>query len=138
LEDEGMTTNDFTVKTDSVSLSTSSSIQQGSNVPAEVVSGVATVQRINVIAQPDALAKQLEATDEQLAAIQDRVVELNSYMQNMNRSLQFSVDEQSGDTVIKVIDSETDELIRQIPAEELLVVRSSLEEYRGMLLEMRV
>ncbi|THF73021.1 MAG: flagellar protein FlaG [Methylophaga nitratireducenticrescens] len=130
-----MTTNDFTVKTDSVSLSTSSSIQQGSNVPAEVVSGVATAQRINDIAQPNALAKQLEATDEQLAAIQDRVVELNSYMQNMNRSLQFSVDDQSGETVIKVIDSETDKLIRQIPAEELLVVRSSLEEYRGMLLE---
>lgn len=133
-----MSTNDFTVKTDSVSLSTSSSIQQGSNVPAEVVSGVATVQRINIIAQPNALAKQLEATDEQLAAIQERVVELNSYMQNMNRSLQFSVDDQSGDTIIRVIDSETDELIRQIPAEELLVVRSSLEEYRGMLLEMRV
>ncbi|MDO8826496.1 flagellar protein FlaG [Methylophaga sp.] len=133
-----MTTNDFTVKTDSVSLSTSSSIQQGSNVPAEVVSGVATMQRVNVVAQPNALAKQLEATDEQLAAIQDRVVELNSYMQSMNRSLQFSVDDQSGDTIIRVIDSETDEVIRQIPAEELLVLRSSLEEYRGMLLEMRV
>ena len=133
-----MTTNDFTVKTDSLSLSTSSSFQQGSNVPAEVVSEVTKVQPINAVAQPNALAKQLEATEEQLAAIQDRVVELNSYMQNMNRSLQFSVDDQSGDTVIKVIDSETDELIRQIPAEELLVLRSSLEEYRGMLLEMRV
>jgi len=133
-----MTTNDFTVKPDSLSLSTYSSFQQGSNVPAEVVSEVAKVQRIDAVAQPNALAKQLEATDEQLAAIQDRVVEINSYMQNMNRSLQFSVDDQSGDTVIKVIDSETDELIRQIPAEELLVVRSSLEEYRGMLLEMRV
>lgn len=133
-----MTTNDLTVKTDSLSLPISGNLQQGSNVPAEVVSGVATVQRINAVAQPNAFAKQLEATDEQLAAIQDRVVEINSYMQNMNRSLQFSVDDKSGDTIIRVIDSETDELIRQIPAEELLVVRSSLEEYRGMLLEMRV
>ena len=133
-----MTTNDLTVKTDSLSLPISGNLQQGSNGPAEVVSGVATVQRINAITQPNELSKQLEATDEQLAAIKDRVVELNSYMQNMNRSLQFSVDDQSGDTVIKVIDSETDELIRQIPAEELLVLRSSLEEYRGMLLEMRV
>ena len=133
-----MTTNDFTVKTDSLSLQTSGNIQQDTNVPAEVVSGVATTQRVNVAAEPNALSRQLEATDEQLAAIQDRVVELNSYMQNLNRSLQFSVDDQSGDTVIKVIDSETDELIRQTPAEELLVVRSSLEEYRGMLLEMRV
>lgn len=133
-----MTTNNFTVKTDSLSLSTYSSFQQGSNVPAEVVSGLASTQRINTLTQPNSLSTQLEATEEQLAAIQDRVVELNSYMQNLNRSLQFSIDDQSGDTVIKVIDSETDELIRQIPAEELLVLRSSLEEYRGMLLEMRV
>jgi len=133
-----MTTNDLTVKPDSLSLQKSGNIQQGSNVPAEVVSGLATTQRVNSMAQPDTLNAQLEATEEQLSAIQDRVVELNTYMQNLNRSLQFSVDEQSGDTVIKVIDSETDELIRQIPAEELLVLRSSLEEYRGMLLEMRV
>ncbi|MCB2427794.1 flagellar protein FlaG [Methylophaga pinxianii] len=133
-----MTTNDFTVKPDSLSLPNSGNIQQGSNVPAEVVSGLATTQRVNSMSQPNMLSKQLEATEEQLAAIEERVVELNSYMQNLNRSLQFSVDEQSGDTVIKVIDSETDELIRQIPAEELLVLRSSLEEYRGMLLEMRV
>jgi flagellar protein FlaG len=133
-----MTTNDFTVKTDSLSLQTSGNIQQGSNVPAEVVSGLATTQRINSLSQTNLFSEQLEATDEQLAAIQERVVELNSYMQNLNRSLQFSIDEHSGDTVIKVIDSETDEVIRQIPGEELLVLRSSLEEYRGMLLEMRV
>ncbi len=135
-----MTTYDLTVKTDSLSLQTSSNIQQGSNVPAEVVSEVVATKGINPLSQPNSnsLTNQLEATEEQLAAIQDRVVELNSYMQNMNRSLQFSIDDQSGDTVIKVIDSDTDELIRQIPAEELLVVRSSLEEYRGMLLEMKV
>jgi flagellar protein FlaG len=138
LEDEGMTTYDLTVKTDSLSLQTSGNIQQDSNVPAEVVSEVVTTKGINPLSQPNSLSNQLEATEEQLAAIQDRVVELNSYMQNLNRSLKFSVDDQSGETVIKVIDSETDELIRQIPAEELLVVRSSLEEYRGMLLEMKV
>jgi len=133
-----MTTNDFIVKTDSLSLQTSGNIQQGSNAPAEVVSGLAATQRVNPLSQPNSLSQQLEATEEQIAAIQDRVVELNSYMQNLNRSLQFSIDQQSGDTIIKVIDSETDELIRQIPAEELLVLRSSLEEYRGMLLEMTV
>lgn len=133
-----MTTYDLTVKTDSLSLQTSSNIQQGRNVPAEVVSELATTKGSNPLSQPITLSNQLEATEEQLAAIQDRVVELNSYMQNLNRSLKFSVDDQSGETVIRVIDSETDELIRQIPAEELLVVRSSLEEYRGMLLEMKV
>ncbi len=133
-----MASNDIAVKTDSLSLQNSASIQQGSSAPAEVVSGRAKTQRVDSLAQPNPLTQQLEATEEQLAAIQQRVVELNDYMQNLNRSLQFSVDEHSGDTIIKVIDSETDQLIRQIPAEELLVLRSSLEEYRGILLEMRV
>ena len=133
-----MTINELTVKTGSASLQNSSTLQQGRNVPAEAVSGVVVTKPTSVITQPAAVTTQLAAAEEQLAAIQDRVVELNSYMQNMNRSLQFSIDEQSGATVIKVIDVDTDELIRQIPAEELLVVRSSLEEYRGMLLEMSV
>jgi flagellar protein FlaG len=56
-------------------------------------------------------------------------------MQNLNRSLQFSVDDESGDTVIKVVDSETEELVRQIPSEEILRARNAIEKYRGILLE---
>ncbi|GLQ01075.1 hypothetical protein GCM10007891_29280 [Methylophaga thalassica] len=68
-------------------------------------------------------------------ALRDKVAQLNDYMQNMNRNLQFSVDDTSGDTVIKVIDSETEEVVRQIPSEEILEARHAIEKYRGILLE---
>lgn len=43
------------------------------------------------------------------------------------RSLSFSIDDASGRAVIKVIDFETDELIKQIPTEELLKVAQDIK-----------
>jgi flagellar protein FlaG len=73
--------------------------------------------------------------EEQAQALKEKVAELNNYVQHLNRKLQFSVDDTSGDTIVKVIDSDTDELIRQIPEEKLLEVKNALEEYRGILFE---
>jgi flagellar protein FlaG len=49
-------------------------------------------------------------------------------------SLEFSVDDESGRTVVKVVDAQTKELIRQIPSEEVLAVARNLERIKGFLL----
>lgn len=60
--------------------------------------------------------------------IEDAVREINQNEQFVSRQLQFSIDEDSGHTVIKVIDSTTKETIRQIPNEEVLKVARNLSE----------
>ena len=40
-----------------------------------------------------------------------------------------------GDTIIKVVDRETDEVIRQIPSEEVVRLRQRLEEVAGVLFD---
>ena len=96
-----------------------------------------TVTELSV--QSQALQKEAEKQNSQQQQraddLRDKVAQLNDYMQNMNRNLQFSVDDTSGDTVIKVIDSETEEGVRQIPSEEILEARHAAEKYRGILLE---
>jgi len=67
--------------------------------------------------------------------IEKAVTQINDYVQNLDRTLHFSIDDESGKTVIKVIDSSTDELIRQIPSEKLLAVSQALEAFSGLLLE---
>lgn len=57
--------------------------------------------------------------------------QLSNYVQNVQRNLNFSIDESSGQTVIKVIDSESDEVIRQIPSEEMLALARRLNELNG-------
>jgi len=46
------------------------------------------------------------------------------------RSLSFTVDDELGRTIVKVIDRETDEVIRQIPSEELLRVAEAIRSIR--------
>ena len=59
----------------------------------------------------------------------DNVAEaLNAFMQANQRSIQFSRDSSSGRTIITVINSETQEVIRQIPPEQLLSLSSAIEK----------
>jgi flagellar protein FlaG len=60
---------------------------------------------------------------------------LNDFAQRIQRKLQFSIDKQSGDTVITVLDLETEELVRQIPSEEILNIRHHLEQLQEDLYE---
>lgn len=66
----------------------------------------------------------------------DKVVSsLNEMVQNLHRNLQFSVDEESGDTIIKVVDSETNEVVRQIPSEEIVRLRQRMRDAAGGLFQ---
>jgi len=72
------------------------------------------------------------------AELNQAVAEINQFVQQIQRDLQFSVDDKTGRTVIKVLDSESKEVIRQIPEEELLdVARSLRETLEGNLLEVK-
>lgn len=56
------------------------------------------------------------------------VDDLNGFIQNTHRDLQFSIDEDSGTMVVRVIDSKSEKVIRQIPNEETLRLARSLAE----------
>lgn len=72
--------------------------------------------------------KKLPAENREVQEIDDAVQDINQYIQAAHRELLFSVDEDSGRTVIKVMDMNTKELIRQIPNEEALKFARMLEE----------
>jgi len=55
------------------------------------------------------------------------IARLNEIMSSTRRSLHFQVDESSGRTVITVINEKTNEIVRQIPSEELLALVHHLE-----------
>ena len=72
--------------------------------------------------------KELPQESRESNKIDDAVEDINEYIQSVQRELQFSVDKDSGHTIIKVMDMETNEVIRQIPNEEALKFARMLEE----------
>lgn len=62
-------------------------------------------------------------------ALTAAVEELNQHFQDLpNTHLQFSLDDQSGEMVVKVMDVEKEEVIRQIPPEEVLALVAFFKE----------
>ncbi|MFY0665856.1 MAG: flagellar protein FlaG [Natronospirillum sp.] len=60
--------------------------------------------------------------------VNDAVARLKDYVQDTQRALNFSLDEESGITVISVYDATTQELIRQIPSEEAVSLAQKLNQ----------
>ncbi|HEY0942769.1 MAG TPA: flagellar protein FlaG [Steroidobacter sp.] len=58
--------------------------------------------------------------------VQHAARQLETFMQSMNRYLEFRIDEDSGRTVVTVKDKNTGETIRQIPSEEVLRLAHNL------------
>jgi len=64
--------------------------------------------------------------------------ELNNYIRMFNTHLAFEIDRPSNRIIIKIIDTETEKVIRQIPPEELLRIMHHIDELLGLLVDERV
>ena len=60
--------------------------------------------------------------------IENAVTKLNEFVQTNSTQLNFSVDEGSNKQVVKVTDSKSGDIIRQIPSEEILRLSERLQE----------
>ena len=69
-----------------------------------------------------------EAPRPSAEALAEATRDISQYMQSVSRSLNISVDSDLGTTVIQVVDAETEELVRQIPAEEILQIARFLSD----------
>ncbi|SMF36320.1 flagellar protein FlaG [Alteromonadaceae bacterium Bs31] len=60
--------------------------------------------------------------------LESAVATISDYVQSIQRDLQFSIDDELEKTVIKVVDGDSGELIRQIPEEAFLELARKLRE----------
>ncbi|HKK56413.1 flagellar protein FlaG [Marinobacter sp.] len=110
----------------------SSSQADGSNASAQVApSSAGRADRVQspTEAQEPSKAERLENRNEaQREQLDDAVSQLNDFVQNVQRDLQFEVDNDLGQTVVKVVDQSTKEVIRQIPNELALRLAENLQQ----------
>ena len=78
--------------------------------------------------------QETQASREQL---EKAVKSVNDFVNSVNNSLQFSVDDDTGKTIVKVIDSATKEIIKQFPSEEMLAIAKALDGIKGLLIHQK-
>jgi|SRR5690554_3615505 flagellar protein FlaG len=77
------------------------------------------------VSKAEQLQKRNEARQEELKGA---VSQLNDYVQNVQRDLQFEVDKDMGQTIVKVVDQQTQKVIRQIPDEVAMRLAEKLQQ----------
>jgi flagellar protein FlaG len=101
------------------------SIKQGENVPLQETVDKAV----------DKVDDKQPLTPEQLEKVAQQ---LQDFVGEMNRGLEFSVDKDSGRDVIKVIDKTSGDLVKQYPSEEVLTLVAKLSDMVGGFVDAKV
>jgi len=111
------------------------SIDVQSSYAATVADGIRTSQGprpvgANVATEP---AKAQDAKSVDPTALARAVEQTNKIIQPIATDLQFSVDPGTKSTVVKVVDMATQQVIRQVPSEEMLKIAEALDKLHGLL-----
>ncbi len=102
------------------------------------------VARSNVEVQQPGVSLELPqvaakpAAEPSAAQLQNAVDNINKALKQENRNLEFSVDEITKKTVFQLKDTETGDVIRQYPTEEMLAISRSIDQIQqGLLLKQK-
>jgi flagellar protein FlaG len=105
-------------------------IEQDVGVNKQSIDNISAIQQAGEISESHnpLNVEQLEKVAQQL----------QDFVGDLNRNLEFSVDKDSGRDVIKVFDKDSGDLLKQFPSEEVLTLVSKLSEMVGGFVDAKV
>ncbi|TFH05784.1 MAG: flagellar protein FlaG [Spirochaetales bacterium] len=104
---------------------------------ARVKAETSTGQRKAVPPHPPVTAPRPEALGPQKSEIEISQIaeEMQLVADALNKRLKFSINRELGQVVVKVIDSQTDKVIKELPPEELQRMHVRIREAIGLLID---
>jgi flagellar protein FlaG len=96
--------------------------------PSSAAAPSATVPAVNspAVATGSKDSSSSSSSDSDSKKLKQAVQDIQKFVQSIKRNLEFSIDKTSGRVVVKVIATDTGEVVRQIPTEEVLKLADSL------------
>lgn len=97
------------------------------------------VAAVDVPAPSDASSAAVQSVGATISREQiDKAMnEVKKVLDPLARNLQFSIDDSTGRTVVKVIDASTHQVIRQIPSEEILEMTKAMDSLTGLFVKQK-
>lgn len=110
------------------------SISNIANLAASPASTATPVQAAQKAVKPETVTKDIKLSPKELS---DIVQKANKALAVSQSSLKFQVDPDNGQTVVQVIDQDTQQVIKQIPSVEMLKLAKELEKMQGLLMSQK-
>lgn len=78
---------------------------------------------------------QVKKADASREDVNKAVEMLNSVAASFSQSIQFSVDADTRKNIVKVVDRESNQVIRQFPTEEAVSIAKAIDRFQGLLIK---
>ncbi|MBB4811578.1 MULTISPECIES: flagellar protein FlaG [Pseudomonas] len=85
--------------------------------------------------KPAAPSEPVKGEEPQRVALEKAVTDIREFVQASQRNLDFSIDDTTGKVVVKVIATDSGEVIRQIPSETALKLAQNLSDASSVLFD---
>lgn len=114
-----------------------SQAQQGAYTPPTVAGKEAVQQKSAQTAEiaAKAAAKSQAADDRD---VKEAISKIEKFIAPATRDITFTVDNETGINLIKIIDRSSNQVIRQIPTEEVLNIARALDNLQGLLVREKI
>lgn len=103
--------------------------------PAGLATAEPTVAARPPIQAPPPVAPATPTPAPPALVLSEVVERARATVRDVASNLEFSVDNDTGKTVVRVVDASTQELIRQIPSEEMLSIARNMDRLEGLLIK---
>lgn len=113
------------------SFSVTSATNHAAEKPAAEILAASSVKPVEATTQQAVQAVSSTTQDEE---VREAIAKVNEMVSSMDRGLEFSVDEETNIKIVKVVDTQSKEVIRQMPSEEVVQISKWLDKLQGMLL----
>jgi len=81
---------------------------------------------------PDPSSMALSSSRPERQEVEAAAKSVREFVQPINSNLEFSVNDDTGQLIVKIIDRATKEVIRQMPSEEMLAIAKTLDSIKGL------
>jgi flagellar protein FlaG len=93
----------------------------------------AAAARQAAAADPVSTSSSAENEGMQREELKGAVDAINAFLKPFSSSIEFSIDEDSGKTIVKLMDKETNTVLRQYPTKEALAIARDIDKFQGLL-----
>ena len=83
----------------------------------------------------DTVNTEIAAASKEIASINTQVSKLQDIANFHGTKVHFNINEELGKVIIKVVDSTTDKVVREIPSEDLQKLQIHMKETLGLLID---
>jgi len=87
--------------------------------------------------QTEQSVTQTQKAEASRQELEEAVKQVNDFLKPINNSIQFNLDDDTGKTVVKVVDLATKDVIRQFPSEEMLSIAKAIDKMKGLLVQQK-